>query len=298
MAIVHRANRHQGGAMIPRRIPDVVDTGWLIERLGAPELRVIDATWSMAAAPPSRREAYEQAHIPGALFLDMDTAADPAGGLPHTLAPASHFGAVVGALGIARDDVVVVYDRAGMQTSPRAWWLFKAYGHGRVAVLDGGLPKWIMDKGPVDDGRVALPARRYRADEPWAHACTQAEVLAALRSGEQIVDARSPGRYRGEEPEPRPGLRGGHIPGSRNLPYTQLLDAADGTLLDVPRLKQVFGQAGVDPSRPVICTCGSGVTACVVRLALERLGAESARVYDGSWTEWGSTPGLPVAVGV
>lgn len=168
MAIVHRANRHQGGAMIPRRIPDVVDTGWLIERLGAPELRVIDATWSMAAAPSSRREAYEQAHIPGALFLDLDTAADPAGGLPHTLAPASHFGAVVGALGIARDDVVVVYDRAGMQTSPRAWWLFKAYGHGRVAVLDGGLPKWIMDNGPVDDGRVALPARRYRADEPWA----------------------------------------------------------------------------------------------------------------------------------
>jgi len=278
-------------------IPDVVDAGWLSDRLGAPGLRIVDASWSMAASVPSARDAYGQAHIPDAVFLDLDAVADPASGLPHTLAPASHFGAVIGALGIGRDDAVVVYDRSGMHTSPRAWWLFKAYGHERVAVLDGGLPKWLATGGQVESGQVELPARRYAADEPWAHACTRAEVLAASQKGMQIVDARSQGRYRGDEPEPRPGLRSGHIPGSRNLPYAKLLDSVDGTLLGASRLKEVFGLAGVDPTRPVICTCGSGVTACVIRLALARLGAESASVYDGSWTEWGSTPGMPVAVG-
>lgn len=283
--------------MIPRSIPDIVDTGWLAARLGTRGVRVVDASWSMAASAPAPRDAYRQAHIPGAVFLDLDAAADPAGTLPHTLAPASHFAAVAGALGIGRDDAVVLYDRAGMHTAPRAWWLFKAYGHQRVAVLDGGLPKWRTDGGLVESGQVMLPACGYAADQPWTHACTRTEVLAAARDGIQIVDARSQGRYRGDEAEPRPGLRGGHIPGSFNLPYTSLLDPVDGTLLDAARLEAVFGQAGVDPRRPIICTCGSGVTACVIRLALARLGAGSARVYDGSWTEWGSTPGLPVATG-
>lgn len=278
-------------------IPDVIDAGWLTDRLGTPGLRIVDASWSMAASVLSARDAYGQVHIPDAVFLDLDALADPASGLPHTLGPASHFSAVIGALGIGRDDVVVVYDRSGMHTSPRAWWLFKAYGHERVTVLDGGLPKWLATGGSIESGQVVLPARRYVADEPWGHACTRAEVLAASQEGVQIVDARSQGRYRGDESEPRPGLRSGHIPGSFNLPYTKLLDSVDGTLLDVPRLREVFGQAGVDPIRPVICTCGSGVTACVIRLALARLDAESARVYDGSWTEWGSTPGMAVAVG-
>lgn len=283
--------------MSATRMPDIVDTRWLAEYLGTPGLRIIDASWSMAATVPSPRDGYLQGHIPGAVFLDLDAAADPAGGLPHTLAPAAHFGAVAGGLGIGRDDAVVVYDRAGMHTSPRAWWLFKAYGHGQVAVLDGGLPKWRADGGTVEGGEVVLAPCPYAADAPWAHARTQADVLAATRQGVQIVDARSPGRYRGDEPEPRPGLRGGHIPGSCNLPYTRLLDAGDGTLLDAAGLRAVFDQAGVDTRRPVICTCGSGVTACVIRLALARLGAVSASVYDGSWTEWGSTPGLPVATG-
>ncbi|AOB32071.1 hypothetical protein AKI39_17200 [Bordetella sp. H567] len=283
--------------MIPPRIPDVVDSGWLAARLNAPGLRIVDASWSMAASTPPAREAYRQAHIPGAVFLDLDAAADPGATLPHTLAPAPHFAAVAGAMGIGRDDAVVVYDRAGMHTAPRAWWLFKAYGHARVAVLDGGLPKWRADGGAVEGGQVVPPPRRYVADDPWAHACTLDEVRAAARDGVQIVDARSPGRYRGDEAEPRPGLRGGHIPGSVNLPYTRLFDAADGTLLDAARLRAVFGQAGIDPHGPIVCTCGSGVTACVVRLALARLGAGRVRIYDGSWTEWGSTPGLPVATG-
>jgi len=280
--------------MIPRQVPDIVDTAWLAARFSEAGLRVVDASWSMAE---SARDAYRRAHIPGALFLDLDSVADPAATLPHTLAPPAHFGAVVGALGISRQDTVVVYDRAGLHTAPRAWWLFKAYGHERVTVLDGGLPKWLAEGRPVESGNTAALSGHYEADEPWPHACTQAEVLAACRDGAQIVDARSPGRYRGDEPEPRPGLRSGHIPGSRNIPYTRLLDGADGTLLDSARLKEVFRQAQVDLSRPIICTCGSGVTACVVRLALARLGATGARIYDGSWTEWGSTPDLPVVTG-
>lgn len=283
--------------MNPKSIPDVVDTAWLAPRVNTPGLRIIDASWAMAASAPSARDAYGLAHIPGAVFLDLDATADPDATLPHTLAPAWHFAEVVGSLGIGRDDVVIVYDRTGLHTAPRAWWLFKAYGHERVAVLDGGLPKWQAEGRPIESGQVVLPGCPYVAEEPWTHACTRAEVLAACKDGVQIVDARSAGRYRGDEPEPRPGLRSGHIPGSRNLPYTRLLDTVDGTLLDVPRLKEVFEEAGVNPAQPVICTCGSGVTACVVRLALARLGAEAARVYDGSWTEWGSTPGLPVAVG-
>lgn len=283
--------------MILERLPALVDTRWLAEHLTTPGLRIIDASWSIDKSVPTPRSRYSEAHIPGAVFLDLDAAADLDSSLPHTLASASHFGAVIGALGIDREDAVVLYDCTGMHTSPRAWWLLKAYGHERVAVLDGGLPKWRAAGGPVESGHVLLPPRRYVADEPWAHACTQAEVLEASQAGAQIVDARSPGRYRGDDPEPRPGLCSGHIPGSRNLPFTTLLDTNDGTLLDVPRLKHTFDQAGVDPTRPIICTCGSGVTACIIRLALARLGAESAKVYNGSWTEWGSTPGLPVATG-
>lgn len=287
----------QGGSTMDGMPSDVVDAAWLAARLGAPGLRVVDASWSMAATAPTARQAYREAHIPGAVFLDLDAAADPAAALPHTLAPPTHFAALAGGLGIGRDDAVVVYDRAGIHTAPRAWWLFKAYGHARVAVLDGGLPEWRASGLPLESGDIAAPARVYVADEPWAHACTQADVLAASDAGIQIVDARAAGRYRGDEPEPRPGLRAGHIPGSRNVPYTSLLDPTDGTLLDADGLRQVFARAGVDPARPIICTCGSGVTACVIRLALARLGATSARVYDGSWTEWGGTPGLPVATG-
>ncbi|GGX23750.1 sulfurtransferase [Pigmentiphaga litoralis] len=283
--------------MTLEHLPVVVNADWLARHLTTPGLRIVDASWSMGGPASAARYAYQAGHLPGAVFLDLDATADPGSSLPHALAPAQHFGRVVGALGIGNDDAVVIYDRAGMHTGPRAWWLFKAYGHDRVAVLDGGLPRWLAAGRPIDSAPVVLPPRDYLAADPWAHACTQAEVLHASQTGAQIVDARSPGRYRGDDAEPRPGLRSGHIPGSRNLPYTALLDPIDGTLLPAEDLQQAFERAGVDPTMPVICTCGSGVTACVIRLALARLGAPSAMVYDGSWTEWGSTPGLPVATG-
>jgi thiosulfate/3-mercaptopyruvate sulfurtransferase len=283
--------------MTLEHLPVLVDAAWLARHLTTPGLRIVDASWSMGGSVRFPRDTYEAGHIPGAVFLDLDTVAEPGSSLPHTLATARHFGSVVGSSGIGNDDAVVIYDQAGMHTSPRAWWLFKAYGHDRVAVLDGGFLQWRASGAPVDRQPVVLPPRAYLAADPWAHACTSSDVLHASQTGAPIVDARSAGRFRGDDPEPRPGLRSGHIPGSRNLPYTALLDPHDGKLLDVQRLRQVFQDANVDLDSPIICTCGSGVTACVIRLALARLGASSARVYDGSWTEWGSDPALPIATG-
>lgn len=283
--------------MMAEPMADLVSAAWLARHTGMPGLRIAEVSLSLAAGLPAQREAYERAHIPGAVFLDLDALGDPAASLPHTLAPAAHVGAVVGSLGIGNDDSLVLYNRTGIHTSARAWWLFKAYGHLRVAVLDGGLPAWLDAGGVLERTPVALPPADYRAAQPWAHVCTQEDVLAACEAGVQIVDARSRGRFQGEEAEPRPGLRPGHIPGSHNLPYTELLDPASGTLLGLADLQAVFDQAQVDTSRPIICTCGSGVTACVIQLALTRLGARSAKVYDGSWAQWGATPELPVAVG-
>lgn len=284
--------------MTLERLLPVVDAGWLARHLATPGLRIVDASWSMGGAVPSPRDIYEAGHIPGAVYLDLDRAAEPDSSLPHALATAKHFGSVVGALGIGNDDAIVIYDQAGMHTSPRAWWLFKAYGHDRVAVLDGGLPQWLASGAPVESTSVVPAHREYLAADPWTHACKISDVLHASQTGAQIVDARSAGRFRGDEPEPRPGLRSGHIPGSRNLPYTALFNPQDGTLRDVSGLRKVFQDANVDPDSPIICTCGSGVTACVIRLALARLDASSARVYDGSWTEWGSNPGLQIATGL
>lgn len=291
--------------------PNLVGTEWLAGMMqgggGAdaagllpPGLRVLDATWLMPADGRRGVDLHRQARIPGAVFLDLDAVSDPAGRMPHTLAPAAHFSAVVSARGIRDDDTVIVYDAMGLHTAPRAWWLFKAYGHQRVAVLDGGLRKWRAEGRPVESGDIRPGSNRvsgYQARDPAAFARTQTQVSAAQADGIQVVDARSAGRYRGDEAEPRPGLRAGHIPGSRNVPYTALADPETGEMLGPARLMDVFQQAGVDVAKPIISTCGSGVTACVVRLALAQLGAGAQGVYDGSWTEWGSTPGLPVATG-
>lgn len=304
MEVLRTELGHKGGVMAQgeatdalEAIPNLIGTQWLAERLGNPRLQIIDVSWSMAAGGRDARQDWLRAHIPGSVFLDLDAASDPAARLPHTLAPAAHFSRVIGALGISGDDAIVVYDAAGIATSPRAWWMFKAYGHERVAVLDGGLRKWRIEGRRLEQGAATRPPSTFFAGDAGAHVCGRGDVVAAPGAGVQVVDARSEGRYSGREAEPRPGLRSGHIPGSLNLPYTRLLNPEDGTLRSTAQLRKAFLQAKVDLERPVICTCGSGVTACIVRLALAELGVEDAQVYDGSWSEWGSMPELAIEVG-
>jgi thiosulfate/3-mercaptopyruvate sulfurtransferase len=275
----------------------LVSTGWLHANLHAPGLRIVDATLFL---PGTGRDAYAEfllAHIPGAVFLDMDEVIDPDSALPNSMPTASHFGQVVGALGIGNEDYVVVYDAHGIMSAPRVWWMFRAFGHEKVTVLDGGMPKWRREHLPVESGTRETAARKFDAQDPARMIRTMAQVEQALDSEIQIADARSSVRFEGLQSEPRPGLRSGHIPGSRSVPYTSLLDPGEGTLLSEAQLAAKFSAAGLDLARPVICTCGSGVSACVLALALHKLGIDDVQVYDGSWTEWGADPGKPIETG-
>ena len=271
----------------------VVDTDWLAGRLGDPDLRLIDASWFLPTEPRTGRESYLEAHIPGAVFFDIDEVADLDSGLPHTLPTAEAFAAAVGALGISNDRQVVVYDAQGIISAPRVWWMFRVFGHGRVAVLNGGLPKWLAEGRPTQSGDTpSTPAEftaRLRPD--------RVRDLTAVRGfmergAEQIIDVRSAGRYSGEEPEPRAGVRSGHIPRSVNLPFTELVTG--GTLQAPDGVRAALARAGVNTERPITATCGSGVTACILGLALSSIGNENWAVYDGSWTEWGSRHDLPI----
>jgi len=278
--------------------PDLlVSTDWLADHLSAPEVRVVDASWYLPDAGRDARAEYEDAHIPGAVFFDIDKISDTASDLPHMLPPVEKFVSLVRRMGIGDAHHVVVYDGAGLFSAARVWWMFRAFGHERVSVLDGGMPKWKAEGRPLDDSPPILRDRHLtaRKDMAMLRDASQVALNVKLRN-EEIVDARGPGRFTGDEPEPRPGLRSGHIPGSRNVPYATLLNA-DGTMKSVEETRKIFEKAGVNLSKPVVTTCGSGVTAAILSLALERMGLSNTALYDGSWSEWGAFPDLPIETG-
>ena len=267
---------------------DLVTTDWLAAHLGDPDLRVVDGSWHMPQAKRDPAKEFVEAHLPGAVFFDIDRIADTSSPLPHMLPSPEVFANAVGALGIGDGDRVVVYDSRNVVSAARVWWTFRVFGHDAVAVLDGGLPKWRAEGRPVSAGAATPTARRFTARFRPELVRDFAQMDANVTGKrEQVVDARSRGRFAGTEPEPRAGLRGGHIPGSLNLPYDELY-ATDGSLRPPTALREAFVAAGVDLARPVVTTCGSGITASVLALALHRVGRADVAVYDGSWTEWGS----------
>jgi thiosulfate/3-mercaptopyruvate sulfurtransferase len=279
--------------------PDaLVSTAWLAERLNAPDVRIVDASWYMPAQKRDPKAEYQAEHIPGAVFFDIDDIADTPNGLPHMLPSPEKFSSRVRKLGLGDGSRIVIYDGSGqMIASARAWWMFRAFGHKDVAILEGGLPKWKAEGRPVEDV-PPMPRERHftaRLDSTLVRDLEQMKANVESQR-EQVLDARSEGRFRGTDPEPRAGLRGGRIPGSRNLPYNTLFNA-DGTLLPAEALKAKFRAAGIDLGKPVAATCGSGVSACVLAFALHLLGHRQFAVYDGSWTEWGGRSDTPVEIG-
>lgn len=281
--------------------PDLVSTDWLAVRLNDLNLRILDGSWWMPGANRDAIAEWRAAHIPGARFFDIDAVADRTTSLPHMLPSETAFGDTLTALCIGADDYVVVYDAAGVFSSPRVWWTFRAFGFSAVSVLDGGLPKWRREGRPVESGSppaLATSAQPFHPvlDRRWVRSLD--EMRVNIESGrEAVLDARSAGRFAGTEPEPRPGLRGGHIPGSNNLPFQKLIDHATGTMRDMPDLAFAFAEAGLTGTGPAVCTCGSGLTASILALALHRLGRQPVPVYDGSWSEWGRRNDVPVATG-
>lgn len=275
----------------------LVSTEWLAAHLDDPDLRILDASWHMPAAGRDARAEYAAAHLPGAQFFDIDAVADPDTDLPHMLPTPEAFALAIAALGIGDGDQVVIYDDAATRSAARGWWTFRAMGHDRVAVLDGGLAKWRAEGRALTDAAPAAPEAQPGAQLQPALVRDAAQVAEASASGSaQIIDARAADRFRGDAPEPRPGLTSGHMPGARNLPFGQLYNP-DGTMKDESALRAAFEVAGVDLSRPAITSCGSGITAASLSLALERLGHRNHALYDGSWAEWGALPDVKTATG-
>lgn len=266
----------------------------LAARLGAQDLRIVDASWHLDGR--DGRPDFVAARLPGAVFFDLEASSDSSGDLPHMLPSPEAFAARMGALGLSEADHIVVYDTLGLRSAPRVWWMLKVMGADRAQVLDGGLPAWReaglpLDSGPAPEPRPAVFHARFDVGA----VASMDHVRRALAAGEQVLDARPAARFRGEAAEPRPGLRCGHMPGARNLPFPEVVDAT-GRLKAPGELRAAFASAGIDPDRPVITTCGSGVTAAILGLGLAAL-ERPFRLYDGSWAEWGAPDGGPVAIG-
>lgn len=277
--------------------PDpVVSPAWLAERLHEPDLRIIDATWFMPGDERNAKALFAERRIPGAVFFDIDEIADTDSDLPHMLPRPEKFASRVRKLGIGDGSRIVVYDNQGIFTAPRVWWTFRVMGHEEVVVLDGGFPAWEGGGYPIEDGPPQTKMERHFTSRMRADLVRDLDdVRKRIDGGLPVLDARPAPRFRGEVAEPRAGLRGGHMPGALSVPFATLLQ--DGQLRPANELADIFKSAGVDVSQPAVCSCGSGVTAAVIALALARLGKWDAAVYDGSWTEWGGREDTPIVTG-
>lgn len=285
--------------MTDPRTESLVGTGWLAEHLEAPDVRIVDASYYLPHEGLDPRTEFEAHHIPGAVFFDIDEIADTTSDLPHMIPPPEKFSARVRKLGLGDGVRIVIYDQRGIFSAPRVWWTFRLFGHEDVAVLDGGLPKWLAEGRPVEDGPADPSERHFTARTNSFMVRDLDQMVKNLEKGrEQVLDARSRARFEGSEAEPRPGLRPGHIPNSRSLPFTELLDPKTQTMLPAKELCRRFEAAGIDMHRPVVTTCGSGVTAAVLALGLSIAGHKDVAVYDGSWAEWGQPGDTPVATGL
>lgn len=275
----------------------LVSTDWLSSRLSDPEIRILDATWYLPNVDRDAKAEYDQSHIPNARFFDIDEVSDHRSDLPHMVPPVEKFMSKVRKLGVGDGHQIVIYDSHGLFSAARVWWLFKVMGQKNVAVLDGGLPKWLREGRTVDSSSPLIRDRHMFVKYHDEMVKDVTQVSSASKLGDfEILDARSAGRFRGEEPEPRPGLRAGHIPGSKNIFYGDLLNE-DGTLKSQDELVEHFKAKAVNLDKPVITSCGSGVTAAIINLALDRIGKTDHALYDGSWTEWGMYPTVPVETG-
>ena len=276
----------------------LVSTEWLAAHLNDAKVKLLDATFKLPGMLPLPKDDYLAAHIPGAVYFDVDAVSDHSNPLPHMFPSAEQFGRDVGALGISNSDTVVVYDAGGWVAAPRVWWMFLSYGHRDVRILNGGLKKWRTEGRPVKRGEVTAKPATFSASYDAKRVRSIEAMIANVASrAEQVIDARAADRFEGRAVEPRPGIRAGHIPGALNLPYNNLFDAATGTMKPLDELKKAFAGAGVDTAKPIVTSCGSGVSAAVLTLALYRLGVENTALYDGSWSEWGKADGPPIATG-